>query len=85
VGVCGYERGRDWERERDCECRGDGVSNMSPKSSCGIIGIARRSKEFRLGISSGTWSELCADLGVVTCGVYSACPDAREIDLRRLS
>jgi len=71
TGVCGCERGRDceWEREGDWELRGLGVSRISSESSWGIVGIVRKSKEFRLGISSGPWSESRPDFGVVACGV----------------
>ena len=74
MGVCGCGRGRgrdcEMEREFDWEWRGLGVSSMSSESSWGIVGIVRKSKEFRLGMSSGPWSESRPDFGVVTCGVY---------------
>ena len=76
MSVCGCERGRgrdcEWERGFDWEWRRLDVSSMSSES-WGIVGIVRKSKEFRLvqlGMLSGPWSKSRPDFGVVTCGVY---------------
>ena len=45
------------------------MSRMSSESSWGIIGIFRKLKEFRVGLSSEARSEFRGDFEVVTCGV----------------
>ena len=65
------------------------MDSMSSGSSCGIMGMVRKSKEFRFGVLSRPWRERrvegLLDFGVTTCGVYYKCSFMFEGNEREMS